>query len=170
MKRGATTPQLAEHCRTGNIVSIEGASVIPSQNPFSTSRPPYHLRVKGIVNLVLLIKKLDTLPWGVPQSVHPLVPLRCLDRVTTKQLICVAVRVEGNPGVAEHPAGSGPALVCNGIVQQESTKVRCSFGREHAQALAAIPLGDIVLRAGGEGEAGQLGTGVLAWDAGATMS
>ena len=41
---GDFASQLAENCRIGDIVSIESASVIPSQNPFSTSRLPCHLR------------------------------------------------------------------------------------------------------------------------------
>ena len=102
--------------------------MIPSVNPYSTSILPYHLKVKGIVNyLAVLIGKLDILPWGMPPEVHPLVPLKCLDQVKTKQMVCLAVYVEDNPGVVERATTNGLTLARNAVVQPGSMKMMCSF-------------------------------------------
>ena len=74
------------------------------------------------------MQKLDEDPWqGIP-AVHPLVPLSALDRVRDRQRICVAVAVKivENPGSVERQTKDGDALVCNAIVQQGATRVRCS--------------------------------------------
>ena len=87
------------------------------------------------------MQKLDESPWqGIP-AVHPLVPLSALDRVRDRQQICVSVTIVENPGSVERQTKEGAAMVCNAIVQQGATRVRCSFWHEQAEELAAQTAG-----------------------------
>ena len=53
------------------------------------------------------------------------------------QQICVAVRMDDNPGSTEKDTVNGRVPVCNAIVQQGGTRVRCTrhnaFERRHAR-------------------------------------
>ncbi|CAL1128595.1 unnamed protein product [Cladocopium goreaui] len=99
------------------------------------------LAQKCQVGGLVIVQKLHEDPWqGIP-AVHPLVPLSALDRVRDRQQICVAVTIVENPGSVERQTKDGAALVCNAIVQQGTTRVRCSFWHEQAEELAAQPAG-----------------------------
>ena len=103
------------------------------------------MRLKGPLGLQVVVQKLDQHPWeGIP-AVHPLVPLQALSRVKDRQQICVAVSVVDNPGAVERQTKDGPAVVCNAIVQQGATRVRCSFWHEQAQELAEQQPGACVM-------------------------
>ena len=62
-----------------------------------------------------------------------------------KQQICVAAQVDDNPGATERDTIHGRVPVCNAIVQQNGTRVRCAFWREHADKLATCQAGNCVL-------------------------
>ena len=133
---GEQATQLGLRCKVGGLIALTGATVISTAQMYSTSRLPYHLRVKGIVGTQVLVQKLESLPWsGVPAH-HPLVPLQSLARVKDRQQICVAAQVDDNPGAIERDTVQGRVLVCNAIVQQNGVRVRCAFWREHAEKLA----------------------------------
>ena len=143
---GDHAEQLAQHCRVGDIVSIAGVTFIPSQHLFTASRLPYHLRVKGTVNLVVHIKKLETLPWGMPPVNHPLVQLKYFGRVTRGELICVVVRIERKAEVVERLTPHGRQVsACDAVAWQEGETFDCLFWQAHAHALGAISAGDTVL-------------------------
>ena len=115
--------------------------MVASPAQYSTSQFHYHLNLKGPLGLQVIVQKLHEDPWqGIP-AVHPLVPLSALDRVRDRQQICVAVTIVENPGLVERQTKDGAALVCNAIVQQGTTRVRCSFWHEQAEELAAQPAG-----------------------------
>ena len=84
-------------------------------------------------------------PWEGLPAVHPLVPLHALSSVKDGQQICVAVSVVENPGAVERHPKHGPAMVCNAIVQQDATRVRCSFWHEQAQELAEQQAGTCLM-------------------------
>ncbi|CAJ1397512.1 unnamed protein product [Effrenium voratum] len=129
----------------GDLIALTGATVISTAQMYSTSRLPYHLRVKGIVGTQVLVQKLESLPWsGVPAH-HPLVPLQSLARVKDRQQICVAAQVDDNPGAIERDTVQGRVLVCNAIVQQNGVRARCAFWREHAEKLATCQAGTCIL-------------------------
>ena len=129
----------------GDAVAEVVAAVISTAQMYSTSRLPYHLRVKGIVGTQVLVQKLESLPWsGVPAH-HPLVPLQSLARVKDRQQICVAAQVDDNPGAIERDTVQGRVLVCNAIVQQNGVRARCAFWREHAEKLATCQAGTCIL-------------------------
>ena len=138
---GENGDKLAQKCQVGDLVSIQGAAVVAAPAQYSTSRLHYHLNLKGPLGLQVIVQKLDADPWqGIP-AVHPLVPLSALDRVRDQQQICVSVTIVENPGSVERQTKEGAALVCNAIVQQGATRVRCSFWHEQAEELAAQPAG-----------------------------
>ena len=124
---GEQATQLGLRCKVGDLIALTRATVISTAQMYSTSRLPYHLRVKGIVGTQVLVQKLESLPWsGVPAH-HPLVPLQSLARVKDRQQICVAAQVDDNPGAIERDTVQGRVLVCNAIVQQNGVRVRCAF-------------------------------------------
>ena len=142
---GEQATQLGLRCKVGDLIALTGATVISTAQMYSTSRLPYHLRVKGIVGTQVLVQKLESLPWsGVPAH-HPLVPLQSLARVKDRQQICVAAQVDDNPGAIERDTVQGRVLVCNAIVQQNGVRVRCAFCREHAEKLATCQAGTCIL-------------------------
>ena len=73
---------------------------------------------------------------GTPSSASARAIAGAYSRVKDRQRICVAVSVVENPGTIERQTKDGPAMVCNAIVQQGATRVRCSFWHEQAQELA----------------------------------
>ena len=142
---GEIGDQLAQKCVVGDVVAIQGGSFIATPAQYSTSRLHYHLRLKGTLGLQVFVQKLEQAPWpGVP-TVHPLVPLQALSRVKDRQQICVAVSMVENPGTVERQTKEGPAAVCNAIVQQGATRVRCAFWHEQAQELAELQPGTCVM-------------------------
>ena len=58
-----------------------------------------------------------------------------------RQQICVAVTIVENPGSVEGQTKDSDVFVCNAIVQQGATRVRCSFWHEQVEELAAQPPG-----------------------------
>ena len=97
-------------------LAITGASVISTAQMYSTSRLPYHLRVKGAIGTLGLVQKLEAPPWTNVPLHHPLVPLGSLERVKDKQQICDAAQIAENPGSMERDTVNGRMLVCNAII------------------------------------------------------
>ncbi|CAE7440463.1 unnamed protein product [Symbiodinium sp. CCMP2592] len=138
--------RICERCKVGDLISITGASVLPTPQPWSTSRLPYHLRIKGTVGIQVLVQKLESLPWGQPPAHHPLVSLDSLARVKDKQQVCVAAQVAENPGSTERDVqNQGRQNVCNAVLQQGGTRVRCAFWRGFADQLATREPGTCLL-------------------------
>ena len=130
--------QLYAKFKQGDLITIAGGTVISAAQPYSTSKLLYYLRLKGTLGIQVQIAKVDTVPWTAPGLLHPLVPLRSLERVRDRQQICVAAVMVENPGSVERQTSNGMASVCNAIVQEGDIRVRCGFWREHAEKLAAV--------------------------------
>lgn len=130
--------QLYAKFKQGDLITIAGGTVISAAQPYSTSKLLYYLRLKGTLGIQVQIAKVDTVPWTPPGLLHPLVPLRSLERVRDRQQICVAAVLVENPGSVERQTSNGMASVCNAIVQEGDIRVRCGFWREHAEKLAAV--------------------------------
>ena len=130
--------QLYAKFKEGDLITIAGGTVISAAQPYSTSKLLYYLRLKGTLGIQVQIAKVDTVPWTPPGLLHPLVPLRSLERVRDRQQICVAAVLVENPGSVERQTSNGMASVCNAIVQEGDIRVRCGFWREHAEKLAAV--------------------------------
>ena len=130
--------QLYAKFKQGDLITIAGGTVISAAQPYSTSKLLYYLRLKGTLGIQVQIARVDTVPWTPPGLLHPLVPLRSLERVRDRQQICVAAVLVENPGSVERQTSNGMASVCNAIVQEGDIRVRCGFWREHAEKLAAV--------------------------------
>ena len=142
---GELAEQVAKKCTEGALISIAGGEIQHAAQQFSTSRLHYHLRLKGILGVQVIIRTHENLPWPSPPMTHPLVPLESLSRVRDRQYICVKAMVVENPGSTERLTGSGPLSVCNAVVQEGTTRVRCAFWREMAEKLAAVAVDSCVL-------------------------
>ena len=142
---GEIGDKLMQLCQVGDVVAIQGGTVQSVPAVYSTSKLHYHLRLKGTLGLNVVATKLTEHPWPDVPYVHPLVPLRTLSRVKDRQQICVAAVIIDNPGAIERQTKEKMAPVCNAIVQQGTTKVRCSFWHEHAEALAEVAVNQAVL-------------------------
>ena len=93
----------------------------------------------------VIIAKVETLPWSLPPTTHPLVPLVSLSRVRDRQQICVAAVVVENPGSSERLTSNGTASVCNATIQEGMTRVRCAFWRDMADKLASVAVNTCIL-------------------------
>ena len=146
-KHGEHVEGVAKRCQLGDVVAIEGASVTQSPMAWSTSRLHYHLRLKNTRGMVLKIIKLkdEEWPWKDIPEWHPLVPLHAISRVKDKQQICVAARVEDNPGKQERYTQNGRQFVCNVVVQEQGIKMRCAFWRDKAEEIKKYPAGSCVM-------------------------
>ena len=126
-------------------VSIQGGTVQEQLPLYTTSRLHYYLRLKGTLGIHVHAVKLPADPWPDVPAVHPLVPLAALDRVKDKQQFCVSAIIVDNPGAIERQTKDRLSMVCNALVQQGCTKVRCSFWGDHALELAEKPVGQALL-------------------------
>ncbi len=129
----------------GKCVSIQNAEVVHSEPKFSTSRLPYYLKIKGPVGIRTLIREVADQPWTDVPQLHPLQPLTALTRVEFQQQVCVACIVAERREPISRETKSGPTMVCNSMVQQGSTSVRCAFWREAASSLGAHEVGECLL-------------------------
>ena len=142
---GELAQQVQQKCQVGDLITLVGGTIIHAAQPYSTSKLHYYLRLKGVLGVQIIISKVDTLPWPLPPKTHPLVPLHSLSRVREKQFICVAAVVVENAGSTERLTKDGMAPVCNAIVQEGGTRVRCAFWRDMADKLASITVDSCIL-------------------------
>ncbi|CAE7312166.1 unnamed protein product [Symbiodinium sp. CCMP2592] len=130
--------KLDKRLEDANLVALSGFKCIQQRPPFSTSRLNYYLCAQGTYGVNTQVRAVEDGEWHDIPSYHPVCPLAALQRVTDRQQICVMAKVVDNPGVVERATTSGTLPVCNAVVQQGATKVRCAFWRELAEQLAAI--------------------------------
>ena len=142
---GLLAEEVAKKVGVNDLISITGGSIVHAAQPFSTSKLHYHLKLRGVWGVQVIIQKLNTLPWPSPPMTHPLVPLESLARVRDKQYVCVAAMVVENGGSSERMTPNGMAPVCNAVIQEGATRVRCAFWRDMAEKLAAIAVNTCVL-------------------------
>jgi hypothetical protein len=142
---GELAQQVQKKCQVGDLVTISGGTIISAAQQYSTSKLHYHLRLKGVWGVQVIIAKVETLPWSLPPTTHPLVPLVSLSRVRDRQQICVAAVVVENPGSSERLTSNGTASVCNAIIQEGMTRVRCAFCRDMADKLASVAVNTCIL-------------------------
>ena len=128
--------------RLNSVDAAALATSYPSQVHLSSQR---HRCIRLLVFRTIFELKAPSAPWTNVPLHHPLVPLGSLDRVKDKQQICVAAQIAENPGSMERDTVNGRMLVCNAIIQQGGTKVRCAFWRDHAEKLAGFPTGTCLL-------------------------
>ncbi|CAE7465217.1 unnamed protein product, partial [Symbiodinium sp. CCMP2592] len=101
---------------------------------------------QGHDRIQVLVQKLESLPWGEAPPHHPLVSLDSLARVKDKQQVCVAAQVAENPGSTERDVqNQGRQNVCNAVLQQGGTRVRCAFWRGFADQFATREPGTCLL-------------------------
>ena len=129
----------------GKCVSIQNAEVVHSEPKFSTSKLPYYLKIKGPVGIRTKIREVGDEPWTDVPPLHPLQPLAALTRVAVQQQVCVACIVAEHRDPMTRETKFGPEMVCNSMVQQGSTSIRCAFWREAASSLAAHDAGVCLL-------------------------
>ena len=138
---GELAQQVQKKCQVGDLVTISGGTISSAAQQYSTSKLHYHLRLKGVWGVQVIIAKVETLPWSLPPKTHPLVPLVSLSRVRDRQQICVAAVVVENPGSSERLTSNG----CNAIIQEGMTRVRCAFCRDMADKLASVAVNTCIL-------------------------
>ena len=129
----------------GQILSIQGAEVVNAPPKFSTSRLPYFLKLKAPFSVRTIVKVVEDNVWSTLPDRHPLQPLKALVRVEHRQQVCVSVKVVQHQEPVPRGTAQGSVLVCNSMVQQGTTQIRCAFWRDHASALGAYQEGDWVL-------------------------
>ncbi|CAJ1351727.1 unnamed protein product, partial [Effrenium voratum] len=136
---GEQAGHLKQKLAQGDLISIAGATHIPAGQNYSTSRLPYHLRVKGTVGVNVIVQKLDALPWpnaGMVQDTQ-----------------AVILDFEFHAEEAEKLAKSLwflPAVEVEVLFSstQKYTVRRCGFQITHAKFLTSTASQGITLRQG----------------------
>ena len=128
----------------GRLITIANPKVVEQRPKFSTSSLRYFLRVKGPLNLAgtrieEMVEPVE--PWSVIPVHHPFVDVRHLDRVDDTATICMLAVVAKQPGRVERMSSYGSANVCNAVVRQHDTTIRCAFWRDSGDKLAEFEEG-----------------------------
>jgi hypothetical protein len=103
------------------------------------------LKIKPPIGIRTIIREVTTAPWIELNELHPLQPLKALKRVEHQQQVCVSVVVAERRDPVSRETATGPAIVCNSLVQQGDTQVRCAFWRDAATALGSHDTGACLL-------------------------
>ena len=115
----------------GKVIKIVNPRVIEQRPQYSTSPLRYFLRVKAPLNNVTGTR-VDVMteppePWStIPQN-HPFVEIADLEREDDNATLCVLVVVVAQPGKVSRMSSYGAADVCNAVVRQKATTIRCAF-------------------------------------------
>jgi len=143
----ADDAQALQHiAKRGSVVAITNAKVIAQPPKYSTSPLRYYLRVQGPLNLVTKIEILEhpPSPWAELPQHHPFVTLADLKHVEDTATVCLLGVVAAQPGIITRQTPYGEAAVCNATFRLETTTVRLSFWRKHAEMLATFDVGACV--------------------------
>ena len=132
----------------GRIIKIVNPRVIDQRPQYSSSPLRYFLRVKAPLNNLtgtrVEVMTQPPEPWStIPQN-HPFVEIADLERVDDNATLCVLVVVVAQPGKVSRMSSYGAADVCNAVVRQKATTIRCAFWRRNADALSEFPVGTCV--------------------------
>ena len=141
---GPDAGPLAALAVRGRLITIANPKVVEQRPKYSTSSLRYFLRVKGPLNLAgtrieEMVEPVE--PWNVIPMHHPFVDVRNLDRVDDTATICMLAVVVKQPGKVERRSSYGAANVCNAVVRQHDTTIRCAFWRGSADQLATFEEG-----------------------------
>ena len=75
---------------------------------------------------------------------HPFTEVASLERVEGSLQVCLAGVITHQPGLVARDTQFGQGEVCNAVVRQNETDIRCSFWRSQGAALADYAVGSAV--------------------------
>ena len=75
---------------------------------------------------------------------HPFTGVASLERVEGSLQVCLAGVIMHQPGLVARDTQFGQGEVCNAVVRQNETDIRCSFWRSQGAALADYTVGSAV--------------------------
>ena len=141
---GPDAGPLAALAVRGRLITIANPKVVEQRPKYSTSPLRYFLRVKGPLNVAgTRIQEMaePVEPWSVIPKHHPFVDVRNLERVDDTATVCMLAVVVKQPGRVQRMSSYGAANVCNAVVRQHDTTIRCAFWRGSADQLAEFEEG-----------------------------
>ena len=133
--------ELKDCMEIGKVYCISGAQYVTQKPRYSTSRLPYFLRVQGPVGTRTKVQSCSATPWKDLPMHHPFSDVASLGRVEGSLQVCLAGVISHQPGLVSRETQHGPGEVCNAVLRQNSTDIRCAFWRSHAAALADFSVG-----------------------------
>ena len=143
--------QVRRAMELGKVYSISGGVLVNRQPLNSTSRMPYFLKITPPLGVNTIIKECNESLWNDIPAHHPFTDIIDFHRFAVVSRrpahviqICVVGMVCHQPGVRECWARDGRTTVCNAIIKQGRSGIRCAFWRHHAAKLAAFPVGAVV--------------------------
>ena len=99
------------------------------------------MRVQGPVGTRTKVQSCSATPWTELPMHHPFSEVASLGRVERSLQVCLAGVITHQPGLVIRETLHGPREVCDAVVRQRSTDIRCAFWRSHGAALAEYPVG-----------------------------
>ena len=142
---GDDAARLASIAQRGALIKITNPKVVDQRPQYSTSPLRYFLRIQGPLN-TLNRTRVEVMsepgpPWSLIPMYHPFVDISNLERVEDNATLCVLVVVVAQPGKVSRVSQYGAAEVCNAVVRQKETTIRCAFWRKQADVLSSYPEG-----------------------------
>ena len=118
--------------------------MVNSSPKYSISRFNYYFRVVGPLGIKTSILECTEAPWTEIPLHHPFIDLASLGRVQDSLQVCVLGIVTHQPGLVHRETTWGAADVCNAVLRQGRTEIRCGFWRRHGEELAEHVVGEAV--------------------------
>jgi len=141
---GDAASQLKAAVELEGVYCISGARVVQETPRYSTSKLPYFLRVVPPIGTRTKIARCTSQPWTDLPLQHPFTNIGSLDKVQSSLHVCLVGVLTHQPGVVARDTAYGRGEVCNAVLKQGSTDIRCSFWRQQAQELAKQSEGAVV--------------------------
>ena len=141
---GEAATDFAKAVRIGGVYCISGGDVVSAAPQYSTSRLHYYMKVKAPLGIATRVTETSDKPWTDLPTTHPFTSVESLGRVPDNHQVCLVAVVAEQPGVKQRDTRFGPSQVCNAVLRQGTTSIRCSFWKAHAEALAEWALGETI--------------------------
>ena len=134
----------ANAVRLGGVYCISGGEIVSAAPQYSTSCLHYYIKVKPPLGLATRITETSEKPWADLPTVHPFTSVESLGRAPDHHQVCLVAVVAEQPGVKQRDTRFGPSQVCNAVLRQGTSSIRCSFWKERAEALSKWAVGEAI--------------------------
>ena len=134
----------AKAVKLGGVYCIAGGEIVSAAPQYSTSRLHYYLKVKAPLGVATRITETSEKPWSDLPTTHPFTSVESLGRAPDDHQVCLVAVVAEQPGLKQRDTRFGPSQVCNAVLRQGKSSIRCSFWKERAEALSQWPVGEAI--------------------------
>ena len=118
---------LATAVKLGGVYCISGGEIVSAAPRYSTSRLHYYMKIKAPLGVATRITETSDKRWADLPATHPFTSVESLGRTPDNHQVCIVAVVAEQPGLKRRDTRFGPSEVCNAVLRQGTTSIRCSF-------------------------------------------